>query len=140
MAHTMSSKKVLVAVRPEDLPIVSDALGSAFDLIVCHNLADAQSHLGADIGLIACGVRFDSGRMFELLHAVKANPDTRSVPFYLILGVGKGYSQAILQGIKSAAEALGATGLTDLSRLENALGKEQAYQRLRDVIRQHLEG
>jgi hypothetical protein len=96
-------------------------------------------HLGPDIGLISCGVRFDNGQMFEFLRAAKANPHTRDVPFYLILGDRQGYPQAILDGIKSAAELLGAAGFTDLSRLEKKLGKDKAYERLREVIRRHLE-
>ncbi len=127
-----------MAVRPDDLPVVADALGSAFDLIICHTLEDAQSHLAENIGLIACGVRFDNGRMFEFLHAAKAHPHTQSVPFYLLLSAGKSYSKAILHGIKSAAIVLGAAGFTDLSRLENNLGKEKTYEMLREVIRQYV--
>jgi hypothetical protein len=136
--HKASPKKVLVAVRPGDLHIVSEALGSEFDLIICHALADARAHLAEDIGLIACGVRFDSGRMFDLLDAVKAHPNTQSVPFYLLLGAGKGYPKAILNGIKSAATVRGVTEFTDLSRLETKLGKEDAYEMLRAVIRKYV--
>ena len=138
MENQASLKKVLVAVRPADLHIVSSALGSEFDLIVCHTVEDAQSHLDERIGLIACGVQFGDDRMFDLLLAAKENPHTRQVPFYLLVGEGAKYSPAILHGIKRAAEALGASGFTDLSRLESDLGKAQAYQRLRDVIRRHL--
>lgn len=139
MERKASSKKVLVAVRSKDLDTVSTALGTEFDLIICHTLEDALAHLDEPIGLIACGVRFSNGRMFDFLRAVKANPNTRQVPFYLMLGEGTKYSRAILTGIRRAAEVLGSNGFTDLSRLENHLGKEQAYERLRKVIRQHLE-
>ena len=76
--------------------------------------------------------------MFDFLRAVKANPNTRQVPFYLMLGEGTKYSRAILKGITRAAEVLGANGFTDLSRLEKNFGREQTYERLRTVIRQHL--
>jgi hypothetical protein len=132
-------KKILVAVRPNDLDTVSIALGSEFDVIVCHTLEAAQRQLDADVGLIACGVRFDSGRMFELLRYAKADTRTRDVPFFLLLGSSKGYSQPILDGIRSAAKVLGASGFTDLSRLKKDIGEELAYTRLREVVRQALQ-
>jgi hypothetical protein len=138
VGYKASPKKVLVAVRPGDLHIVSEAFGPEFDLIICHTLKDALANLSGNIGLIACGVRFDNGRMFEFLNAVKAHPETRALPFYLILGAGKGYSKAILQGIKSAATVMGVTEFTDLSGLETKLGKEDAYELLRAVIRKHV--
>ena len=139
MTNQVLSKKILVAVRPSDLGLVSSALGREFNLLICHTMEEAVAHLDERIGFIACGVRFDDGRMFDLLQAAKANPHTRQIPFYLLLGEGTRYSKSILHGIKTAAEALGATGFTDLSRLENLLGKEQAYERLREVVRRHLE-
>lgn len=139
VANKALPKKVLVAVRPKDLHIVSASLGSEFNLAVCYTMEEARAHLDKNTGFIACGVRFDNGRMFDLLRAAKANPETRQIPFYLLLGEGTRYSKAILHGIKSAAKVLGSNGFTDLSKLENELGKAQAYERLREIIRQHLE-
>lgn len=133
-----SPRKVLIAVRPADLRVVSEALGSEFDLIFCHTLKDAVANLSADIGLIACGVRFDNGRMFEFLNAVKAHPATQALPFYLILGTEKGYSKAIMHGIKSAAALKGVTEFTDLAGLQAKLGKEDAHELLRAVIRKYV--
>jgi hypothetical protein len=138
VGNKASPRKVLIAVRPADIHIVSAALGSEFDLIICHTLNDAVANLSADVGLIACGVRFDSGRMFEFLDAAKAHPATQALPFYLILGTGKGYSKAILHAIKTAATVRGVTAFTDLSGLEAKLGKEDAYELLRSVIRKHV--
>ena len=139
MGSKASSKKVLLAVRPKDLPIVSAALGSEFDLIICHTVEEAQAQFSEHIGLIACGVRFSNDRLFDLLRAVKADPNTCRVPFYLILGEGSKYSEAILDGIRIAAEVLGSSGLVDLSRLEGELGKAEAYRRLREIVREHLK-
>ena len=36
MERKASSKKVLVAVRSKDLDTVSTALGTEFDLMICH--------------------------------------------------------------------------------------------------------
>lgn len=139
MSTLHPQKKVLLAARPTDLQLVSDALGGEFDLIICHSVLEATTHLDENIGFIACGVRFDSGQMFELLKAAKANPNTEAVPFYLFLWEGKEYSDPILKGIRTAAKSLGATALSDLGRLENDLGRQKAHERLREVIRQALK-
>src|SRR5687768_6318891 len=104
MTSPSAERKVLVAVRPQDLSTVSDALGSEFDLIVCHTLDEVKAHLDDDIGLIACGVRFDNGAMFDLVRLVKQQPNTKDIPIYLMAGDGVNYSKPILDGIRSAAK------------------------------------
>lgn len=136
--ETKSSKRVLVAVRPKDTLIVSEALGSEFDVTICHSLEEATSQLDENTGVIACGVHFDSGRMFDLLRFAKANPKTQSIPFFILLGDEKGYSQSILDGIRSAAKLLGATEFTNLPMFKAQLGEQQAFERLRQVIRQWI--
>lgn len=138
MKRTRPSKKVLVAVRPDALPIVSHTLGSEFDVIVCHSFKDAKIHLNEQVGLIACGVHFDGGAMFDFLRHAKANPKTQSIPFFLLIGGAERYSKCILDGIRIAAKILGAEGFTDLSRLKIDMGEEDAYERLRQVIRNSL--
>lgn len=140
MASKASAKKVLLAVRPKDMPIVSAALRSEFDLIICHTVEEAQAHFDEPIGLIACGVRFSNDRLFDLLRAVKAHPNTCHVPFYLLLGEGSMYSEAILDGIRIAAEVLGSNGLVDLSGLVSDLGKDEAFRTLREMVRERLDG
>jgi hypothetical protein len=132
-------KKVLLAVRPVDLPLVSTALGPAFELILCHTVEDAVAHFSENVGLIACGVRFDSGRMFDLLQEAKSNALTQEIPFYLILGNDEhGYSTAMIYGIRSAARALGASGFADLGKLVKTLGSGGAYSVLRSAIQKRL--
>lgn len=134
----MAVKKILVAIRPQDLQLVTAALGSEFEVVLCHTLKEAEAALGRDIGMIACGVHFDNGAMFDLLRAAKARPDTFNVPFYLLLGEGSGHSDAMLRGIRTAAKLLGANGFTDLSRLRSDVGEQEAYNRLRDGVRNAL--
>lgn len=139
MANTKpSSKKVLVAIRPEDLSVVSAALGSEFDVVVAHSLEDAKAQLGKQVGLIACGVHFDNGTMFDLLHAAKADPKTRAIPFFLLTGEAASFSKPIMTGIRTAAKLLGAAGFTDLAKLKADVGEQQAYERLRQVVREAL--
>lgn len=134
----MGAKKILVAVRPEDLPLVTGALGPEFCAVVCHTLREAEAALGPDIGMIACGVHFDRGAMFDFLRSAQAHPHARGLPFYLLLGEGSGHSEAVLRGIRSAARLLGATAFTDLSRLRRDLGEQAAYERLRAAVREAL--
>lgn len=131
-------KKVLVAIRQDSLPILSRTLGDEFDLVICHTLHDAQKQLNDEIGLVACGVHFDSGAMFDLLKYAKSNPATASIPFFLLIGEKERYSKAILHGIQSAAELLGATAFTDITRLADRFGEDQAYERLRQSVRKCL--
>jgi len=128
-------KKLLIAIRPKDIPMISGALGSDFDVAICTSLTDAKSVLDDSIGLIACGVHFDDGKMFDLLRYAKATPETRSIPFYCVMGGGRVLSPAILKGIKSAAMALGAAGFVDLAGLRRRLGDDQARVMLRNTIR-----
>lgn len=136
--HAKPPKKVLVAVHAAYSPAVFRALGPEFYVATCHSYADALSQLDDQIGFIACAMHFDSGRMFDLLAAAKAKPETRSVPFFVIGGNGTQYSEPILKGIRSAARLLGATDFLDLTDSANDAVGEQAYERLREGIRNLL--
>jgi hypothetical protein len=132
-----SMKKVLVALRASEVSMVAEVLGDEFELVVCHSMNDAVIRLDDSIGLIACGVHFDSGRMFDFLRHVKNHPRYNRVPFFILLGVGR-YSQPIMHGIRSAAKLMGAAGFTDLSGLREKVGGDQAHEQLRRVVRQVL--
>jgi hypothetical protein len=136
--ETRPTRKMLLAVRPQDTDLVSEALGTEFDLVICHSLVTAKAALDKDIGLIACGVRFDEGRMLDLLRYVKENTKIKSIPFFCIIGAGKSFSPAVLAGIKKAVLILGANGIVDLSELRKKVGDKQAYETLRQAIRKVL--
>jgi hypothetical protein len=136
--ETRPARKLLVAARPQDVHLAYEALGTEFDLVICHSLTTAKAALSENIGLIACGVRFDEGRMLDFLRYVKENPKTQSIPFFCIIGAGKSFSPAVLEGIKQAVLILGANRIVDLSELRKKVGDEQAYETLREVIRKIL--
>lgn len=138
MIGTTQSRKVLVAIRPDAMPIVSRTMGSEFDIVICHTFENAKAHINEQIGLIACGVHFDGGAMFDLLRFAKSNPKTRSIPFFLLIAESERYSTYILDGIRQAAEILGAVGFTDLRRLKAKMGEEEAGERLRQSVRNWL--
>lgn len=107
LMRTALSKKLLLAVRPQDFHIVSKVIGREFDALVCVKYDEAVNAFKQNIGLIACSVHFDGGKMFELLLAAKYDLKTRRLPFYVLLGGGKGYSKIMTDGICRAANVLG---------------------------------
>jgi hypothetical protein len=133
------AKKLLLAVRPSDLPTVSLALGDGFDTVITHRFEEAKSRLKADIGLIACGVHFDDGMMFELLKAARAHPITQSTPFYVLFKEERDYSGPMIDGMRSASKLLGATDFIDLLKMEQELGAEGARKAIRMRIREILK-
>lgn len=134
----MSMKSILVAVAPDDSPVVSAIVGTEFNVVMCHTLRDAEASLKSNIGLIACGVHFDHGNMFELLRAAKFNPTTRSVPFFLVLKENTSHSPAVIDGIRSAGELLGVDVFIDLSALGPDLDIQIRYERVRKMAREAL--
>jgi hypothetical protein len=133
------AKKLLLAVRPNDLPMVSLALGDEFDIVITHRFEEAKARLKDDIGLIACGVHFDSGMLFELLNAARSHPVAQSIPFYVLFKEEQDYSRAMIDGIRSAAKVLGASDFIDLVKMELELGAECAREAIRMGIREILK-
>lgn len=132
------AKKLLLAIRPVDLPAVSAMLGDGFDLLLVHRLDQAKAKLDADIGLIACGVHFDDGMLFELLNAARSCPATRSTPFYVLFKPDQGYSRPIIDGMRSASKLLGATDFIDLRKIVQELGEDGAKAMFRKTISEVL--
>lgn len=131
--------KVLVAIRPEDQDLMRRVFNEDFEVVHCVTLAEAQAALNADLGLIACGVHFDDGRMFDLLKLIKADPALCSIPFWGILRDEGMLSSAITRGIRTAMKSMGANGLFNLSQLGPASSEAAALSELRMAIRNTLE-
>jgi hypothetical protein len=130
--------KVLVAIRPEDAELMRRVFGDEFDLVACATLADAKDRITDELEMIACGVHFDDGRMFELLKWVKEDPRLAHIPFWGILRDEGLLSLAITRGIRTAMKSMGANGLFNLSQLDSGGDEDRAYQTLRGAIRQSL--
>lgn len=129
---------LLIAVSAQDIQLVHEVLGDEFNLLVCHSFQDADTFLAKDISLVTCGVHFDQGRMFDLLQLVRSHPKLHEVPFLLALGREVKYSPAMLQGIETAAESLGATAFINMLELVLSMGKENAYEDIRRTVRRLL--
>lgn len=132
------AKKILLAVRPTDLTAVATVLGNEFDVVLVHRFDEAIAALNAEIGLIACGVHFDEGMMFELLNAARSNPATRSTPFYVLFRPEPGYSQSIIDGMRRASKLLGASDFIDLLQMMRDLGETGAQEAIRQGLRDIL--
>lgn len=134
----MGTPTLLIAVSVQDTQLVHDVLGDEFNLLICHSFQEAEALIGKDIDLVTCGVHFDRGRMFDLLKRVRSTPKLKDVPFLLALGREVKYSPAILQGIETAAESLGATAFINMLELVSEMGKEDAYEDIRRTVRRLL--
>lgn len=130
--------KVLVAIRPDDADVMRHVFGDEFEVISCITLAEAQAALSPDLAMIACGVHFDDGRMFDLLKQVKADPQLCAIPFWGILRDEGLLSSAITRGIRTAMKSMGASGLFNLSQVDTDGEGDTAYRELRSVIRTSL--
>ncbi len=138
-AQGSRKKKLLIAIRPEDVVLTKAILGDEFEILMCHTFSDACANLDETVGLVACGVHFDSGKVFDFLRHVRDNPNTGQLPFFILLGAGSRYSPAIVSGIKAAARLLAVSGFTDLTRFADKIGKEAAFEALRKGIRDALD-
>jgi len=130
--------KVLVAIRPDDADVMRLVFGDEFEVISCATLAEAQAALSTDLAMIACGVHFDDGRMFDLLKLVKADPRFAEIPFWGILRDEGLLSSAITRGIRTAMKSMGANGLFNLSQVDVGTDEEAAYRELRGALKQSL--
>ena len=130
--------KVLVAIRPEDADVMRRFFGDEFDVISCMTLAEAQAALTADLALIACGVHFDDGRMFDLLQLVKADPQLSAIPFWGVLRDDGLLSSAITRGIRTAMKTMGANGLFNLSQIPPGRDEDTVFRERRSTRRQSL--
>ena len=127
-----SRPRVLLAVRPEDLKLAQIVVGDIFDVVWCHTFKEALESLDASIQVVACGVHFDNGRVFDLLRHVRENSVTSKLPVFILLGAGSRYSPAIVHGIRSAAELLGVTAFSDLTGMAEKFGLDKIPSILRE--------
>lgn len=134
----MERDRILVAVRYEDAPLVEAVLQGRFDYAIAHTLRSAEAAIDDRTGLIVCGVHFDSGAMFDLLKAVKADPSWCKIPFFLILREDTHHADCVIKGIRDAAKLLGVDSFIDLGELRRSMSQEQIVDELRERARQGL--
>jgi hypothetical protein len=130
--------KIVVAIRPEDAEAMRQVLGDEFDLVLCTSLSEAKAALTPDVDMIACGVHFDDGRMFDLLKYTKASEALSGIPFWGVLRDGGVLSHSITRGIRTAMKTLGASGLFDLSRMAPAPDGQAGFRQFRALLRKSL--
>lgn len=131
--------KVLVAIRPDDAQVMRRVLGDDFEVLACVSLAEAQAALTPTIDMIACGVHFDDGRMFDLLKFVKSDTSFAHIPFWGVLRDEGMLSTAITRGIRTAMKTMGANGLFNLSQIAPGGDEETAFRDLRTALQKSLD-
>lgn len=134
----MPDKKLLIAIGQDDVPLVTSIFEKDFELMLCHSFAHACAATDDSFDLIACGLHFDDGRMFDYLRHVKSDPATAHIPFFCIAGSRTVLSPAILKSIAAATSSLGAQGFINLGRWQKQHGQAQAHVMLREATHRYL--
>ncbi len=130
--------KVLVAIRPDDAEVMRRVLGDEFEVFACGSLAEAQAALTPTMDMIACGVHFDDGRMFDLLKFAKSHTALAHIPFWGVLRDDGVLSTAITRGIRTAMKTMGANGLFNLSQIAPGMDEDTAFRELRIALQKSL--
>jgi hypothetical protein len=132
-------KTLLVATTPEARDISLKHLGGHYEVIICLNMQDAYGALIGPVDLIACGIHFGDGAMYDLLRYAKALPDTKTIPFLSVNGAEAALSPVIRQSVEIATRALGADAFVELAQWRLQLGDDRAYEKMRGVINGLME-
>lgn len=98
------------------------------------NMNEAIDLLDPPPDLIVCGIHFDDSRMFDLLRLVKADPKSRSIPFFCFRDLESELAPAILESLDISSRALGAAGFVDLYALKQRFGLERADEEFRSLL------
>jgi CheY-like chemotaxis protein len=135
----MNPTTVLVATRPELLPVAHQIyLQPEFKLLFCTTLPEAVYALEQQIDLIACGVHFGDGEVYDFLRLAKAHPNTKNIPFLVIdSGTAELYSY-VQQSVEIASRALGAAAVIPITKWRRELGDQGAFETYRQAIRKVL--
>lgn len=132
---SQTKPKLLLAIRPKAVTRLSNVLGAEFSLVFCHTVDDALNTIDDDIDAVICGTNFDESRMFELLRHVKGNRKTRTLPVICMKVFGGVLHEGSYAGVEKAVELLEAAAYVDFTRWRLELGKAEAAEKLRALIR-----
>lgn len=134
----MAKPKVLAAVPPASLEVVSRVVAKDVELVFTNALSSAQALLAAtpDFAMVLCGVHFDESRMYDLLEY--AHRDFPHLPFLIVRIVDWELRGLSMAGFGEAAQAAGAVGVFDFVAASKNLGEPAAERALREAVLRHL--
>jgi hypothetical protein len=136
----MMTKTVLVATRPEFVAVARQIyIQPEFGFIFCSTLHDAVIALEKEINLIACGVHFGDGEVYDLLRLAKAHPKTKNIPFLVIDSGTVELNSYVQQSVEIASRALGSAAVIPIAKWRRELGDEIAFETYRQAIRKILQ-
>jgi len=106
-------KKILVADVPQMDARYTAAL-PGWEIEFARTLGAARQALGrARFDLVAVGVYFDDSRMFDLVRAIRGDPDTEDLPIVCVRG-RPGFTAVTGRTLEMTLKALGADEFVDL--------------------------
>jgi CheY-like chemotaxis protein len=128
-------KTLLVATRPEARDSIFKNLDGHYRILFYSTMSETMAALNQhQVDLIACGIHFGEGELYDLLRYAKALPRTKAIPFIAVYGSGTELSPAMRQSVEIATRALGADAFVELAQWKAELGDEKAHKKLRDVF------
>lgn len=84
---TLRRASILVADLPSGIATLRNVLGERATFIHADTI-DAALKSSKSADMIVCGIHFDDSRMFDLLRLVKADSQSRSIPFLCYRDLG----------------------------------------------------
>jgi CheY-like chemotaxis protein len=127
-------KTVLVADVEEGLKLIKKLVPDRANINRIDNFTDLQRVPSKDVDLIVCGLSFADSYMFDLLRLVKANPETRDIPF-LCFNVGNSVlSNTTLDAVNVACRSLGAVGFINFPDVRMKFGDQEAEKQLQSLL------
>ena len=124
--------------------IAQAAAGDFFDTKFCSSLEEAEASLrfpgsAEEVDLIACGLHFDDGRMYELLRFARSNEKTRPIPFLCVKLLKGRMTPSMLDSIRASSEMLGAQGFLHFPEIASRHGEHAALVIFRKTLYDLLE-
>jgi CheY-like chemotaxis protein len=136
LASATDKPKALLAASPEAGAFLSVILGGELALVSVHTVADAiQALKKRDIDVIVCDQHFDGSQMLRFLERVKADSQTKRLPFIGCRAKPTQLREVSLSAMREACEALGAVAYVDLLEREHREDVEAAAVEFRDAVR-----
>lgn len=122
-----------MADLPSGIATLRNVLGERATFIHADTI-DAALKSSKSANMIVCVIHFDDSRMFDLLRLVKADSQSRSIPFLCYRDLGNELPATLFESLEIACKALGAAGFVDVHRLKQEFGVHRADQEFARLI------
>lgn len=129
-----ASGKIFIALRPEPLPMVQQAL-EGYDLVVAQDFDHAQKLITDDdeFDLFVIGILFDDSKAMELIKIIRLDPTKHNIPILVTRFMPSQYED-MLRRVLDTMKALN----TVSDYLESDLSVPELKERVRHTVEKYL--